>query len=130
MIRPFFTQSIFLFLPFVVLVGCTGGNQTEVSKSDSAETGVEVRLVIRWGGDDFASRQDLELRAIIERTIEARDVGRVLGSGTGMGWMDVRIKAENRTEAKKALEALMKEVAPQAAYSIAFRTPPLSTPQP
>jgi hypothetical protein len=127
MIGQLSIRCLFSFLSLVLLMSCTRGEQTEVSKPGSAEASGEVRLVIRWGGDDFASRQDLELRTRVEGLIEERNVGRVLSSGTGMGWMDMWIKVENKTEAKKALEAIMKEVAPQTDYSIAFPSPAASS---
>jgi hypothetical protein len=129
MVRANFIRCFLPFLSFVLLLSCTGGEQAEVTKPDGAEAGGEVRLVIRWGGDDFASRQDIEMRTRIEGLIEERGVGHVLRSATGMGWMDIWIRVENKIKAKKALEAMMKEVAPQTDYSIAFPSPPVSSSQ-
>jgi hypothetical protein len=130
MIRHCVIRCFLPFLSLVVLIGCSDGGQAEVSESSDAGAGGEVRLVIRWGGDDLASKQDLELRSKLEGLIEHRHVGRVRRSGTGMGWMDVWVKVENKTEAKKALEAIMKEVAPQTDYSIASPSAPASSSQP
>jgi hypothetical protein len=130
MAPSYLLRCFFPFLSLVLFIGCSNDEPTEVSRSHDAEAGGELRLVIRWGGDDLASRQDIELRSKVERLIEERAVGRVLRSGTGMGWMDVWVKVENKTSAKKTLEAIMKEVAPQTRYSIAFPSPSLPSSQP
>ena len=101
MVRDYLIRCFFPFSSLFLLISCSSGEQAQVSKPNDAEAGGELRLVIRWGGDDFASRQDLELRSKVEGLIEERDVGRVLRSGTGMGWMDVWVKVENKAEAKE-----------------------------
>ena len=123
-------RCLFPFLSIVVLTGFSNAEQAEVSRSSDGGAGGALRLVIRWGGDDLASRQDLALRNKIERLIEERDIGRVLRSGTGMGWMDIWIRVKDKKEAKKALEGVMGEVAPHIDYSIAFPNPPPRSPQP
>jgi hypothetical protein len=130
MARRSLIRWFLLFLSLFVLMTCNGGEQAEVAEFSDSGTAGELRLIIRWGGDDFASRQDLELRSSIEALIEERHVGRVLRSGTGMGWMGVWVKVENKTEAKKALEVIMKEIAPRSDYSISFPSPPASSSQP
>jgi hypothetical protein len=70
------------------------------------------------GGDDFASKQDLEMKGRIESLIDERKAGQVTRSGTGMGWMDIWVRAKDKGKARGALEAIMKEIAPQAKFSI------------
>jgi len=77
-----------------------------------------LRIIIKWSGDDFASKQDLETRSKIESLIVERGVGRILRAGTGMGWMDIFVEAGDRESAKKAIREIMEEAAPKAKYLI------------
>jgi hypothetical protein len=124
--RATYPLVIALFLP------CSGDASESVhtSPSHNLTQAGELRLVIRWGGDDFASKQDLELRSKLETLIEEKEVGHVFRSGTGMGWMDIWVKVENKGQARKALEGIMREVAPQKEYSVVFPSPPVSSSKP
>ena len=77
-----------------------------------------LRIIIKWPGDDFASKQDLETRGKIEKLIVERGVGRILRNGTGMGWMDIFVGAEDSESAKKAIDKIMEEVVPKIKYLI------------
>jgi hypothetical protein len=106
----------------LLIAGCSNSGPSDTGRGPSSSkhtpAGGELRIVIRWGGDDFASKQDLEMRGRIEALIEEREVGEIVRSGTGMGWMDIWVKAEDKDNARRAVEAIMKEVAPQARFSI------------
>ncbi len=77
-----------------------------------------LRILIKWSGDDFASKQDLEIRSKIETLITERGVGRIVSSGTGMGWMDIQVEVRDRANAREAIDQIMGEVAPEAKYLI------------
>ncbi len=79
---------------------------------------IPMHLIIKWPGDDFASRQDLETRSKIESLIVERDVGKITRVGTGMGWMDIWIEVIDKENAKKAIDRIMVEAAPKAKYLI------------
>jgi hypothetical protein len=106
----------------LLICGCSNGGPSDTGKGPSSSkhtpAGGELRIVIRLGGDDFASKQDLEMRGRIEGLIDERKVGQVTRSGTGMGWMDIWVEAEDKDSARKAVEAIMKEVAPQVKFTI------------
>lgn len=77
-----------------------------------------LRLVIRWPGDDFASRQDIEERNKIQRLIYERKLGKIISAGTGMGWMDIVVKVKNKQTAQSSISELMHTVAPTRKFTI------------
>ena len=117
-------KNIFALLSGVILlllIGCSGeGPDRGTSLLPSHKTSMPtiLRIIIKWPGDDFASKQDLETRSKIENLIVERGVGRILGDRTGMGWMDIVVEAEDRESAKKAINEIMGEAAPKAKYFI------------
>jgi spermidine/putrescine-binding protein len=114
--------TLFVAILLSLIAGCSNNEPSDTGKTPSSSedtlAGGELRIVIRWGGDDLASKQDLEMRARIEGLIEERGVGQVTRSSTGMGWMDIWIKVKDKHEARGAVDAIMKEIAPHAKFSI------------
>jgi hypothetical protein len=45
-------------------------------------------------------------------------VGKIIRVGTGMGWMDIALKVENKEDARVALEEIISEVAPGMKFAI------------
>ncbi|MEJ2099516.1 MAG: hypothetical protein P8X68_06025, partial [Desulfobacterales bacterium] len=76
------------------------------------------RILFRWPGDDFATKQQLEVRDKIERLISERRIGRVIQSGTGLGWMDIVIQVKEKETAKERVKKIIKENAPNARFTI------------
>jgi hypothetical protein len=111
------TITFFLVLTLLCLGGCgnedPGGREpasAPVSKSDAV--GGLLHIVFKWPGDDFASRQELEIRDRIARTIEERGIGTVARVGTGMGTMEIVVKVEKKEAARPEIEAIVREMAP------------------
>ena len=77
-----------------------------------------LRIVFKWPGDDFASRQDLATRDKIGDLIRERGVGKVVSVATGMGWMDIHIEVEDKDSATPRLEAIIKETEPGIIFTI------------
>ncbi len=112
-----FLSGVILFL----LIGCPGegpAQGTSLLPSHKTSQPTILRIIIKWPGDDFASKQDLETRSKIENLIVERGVGRILRAGTGMGWMDIFVEAEDKESAKNAINEIMGEAAPKAKYLI------------
>ena len=77
-----------------------------------------LRLIIKWPGDDLASKQDLEIRDKIEQRIVAEKVGNIVRSGTGMGWMDIVLQVKDTARARIEIESIMKAIAPDSMFAI------------
>jgi hypothetical protein len=77
-----------------------------------------LRLVIRWPGDDFASRQDIETQNKIQNLISERKVGKIISAGTGMGWMDIVIRVKDKTIARSSISEIMRIAAPTRKFTI------------
>jgi len=77
-----------------------------------------LRVVIRWPGDDFASRQDVETRNKIESLILERKVGIITRVGTGMGWMDIAVEVKDKQVARSSISEIMRMVAPTRKFTI------------
>jgi hypothetical protein len=105
----------------LLLIACSGEGPdrgTSVLPSHKTSMPTILRIIIKWPGDDFASKQDLEARGKIENLIVERGVGRILRDGTGAGWMDIFVEAEDRESTKKAIDKIIGEAAPKAKFFI------------
>jgi hypothetical protein len=106
----------------IFLFGCSNDNPQDKTihylKSDNMSSESNVRLVIHWPGDDFASKQDLETRDKIEGLIVERKVGKIIRVGTGMGWMDISIAVKDKRVAQTVIKEIIKTVAPTVKFSI------------
>ena len=118
-----FFVMFFSILPIVTtVIGCSDDgphNQTaKTSKTGAVHDENLLRVVIRWPGDDFASRQDIETRNKIQNLIFERNVGKVIRAGTGMGWMDIIIEVKDKKIARSAISEIMRIVAPARKFTI------------
>jgi ABC-type glycerol-3-phosphate transport system substrate-binding protein len=112
------TTIIFFFLlALLCLAGC--GNADPVGRdpgsapvTTSDAVGGSIHIVFKWPGDDFASRQELEIRDKIARTIEERGIGTVTRVGTGMGTMEIVVKVRQKEAARSEIEAIIRKIAP------------------
>jgi hypothetical protein len=98
-----------------LLGSCTDGEPPASVGEGQAQN---LRLVIKWPGDDLASKQNLELRAKIEQLLVKQKVGKILRSGTGMGWMDIVVEVEDVERARIETEAVVKAIAPDLKFAI------------
>ena len=109
-------------LALLTVVGCSGdappdktARSPELEMMRDANT---LRVVIRWPGDDFASRQDIETRNKIESLISDRKVGKIIRVGTGMGWMDIAVEVKDKQVARSSIAEIMRIVAPRRKFTI------------
>jgi len=77
-----------------------------------------LRIVIRWPGDDFASKQDLETRDRIRKRLMEKGVGRIVRAGTGMGWMDILVEVRDREAAISEIQEIMKDIDPAIKFTL------------
>jgi hypothetical protein len=114
----------FIVLVFILLLAAGCGNEepnNAVKKPpvrDKTAAHNTLRIVFKWPGDDFASRQDLAIRDKIGDLIRKRGVGKIIRAGTGMGWMDILIEVENKDNATPKLETIIKETEPAIIFTI------------
>ena len=119
-------KSIFFIILMAVIllliVNCSNSDPSQTPQSPELSSGNQpekkFRILFRWPGDDFATKQQLEVRDKIERLISERRIGRVIQSGTGLGWMDIVIQAKEKETAKERVKKIIKENAPNARFTI------------
>ncbi|MDY6844043.1 MAG: hypothetical protein SVW57_08140 [Thermodesulfobacteriota bacterium] len=112
-------RSVFCILCvlLVVLLGCSHDPSDENGETPhKARAYDRIIIIFDLPGDDFASKDDLEMRRTIQSLIEEQGIGVVTKIGTGMGMMDMHIEVSDTEKAKKAIEVLMKKHAPTTQY--------------
>jgi hypothetical protein len=109
-------------MALILLFGCTDDasrdKMPQSLKSGNMGSGNNLRIVIHWPGDDFASQKDLETRDKIEGLIVNRKVGKIIRLGTGMGWMDILIAVKDKTAAGPEIRKIIETVDPTVKYVI------------
>ena len=114
----------FILLAVVLLFATGCGDEEPINAMkkppvhDKTAARNTLRIVFKWPGDDFASRQDLTIRDKIGNLISERGVGKIIRAGSGMGWMDILIEVGNKDSATPKLEAIIKEAQPAIIFSI------------
>ena len=118
------TRIILWFSPFILalIIGCNAADQPDETRQPHASSDIasdgKLRVIIRWYGDDFASKQDLALRDKLAAEIQQRHVGRVVRTGTGMGWMDIAVAVADISLARREIESIIAQIAPDVRYTI------------
>lgn len=102
-------STIFLAIIFTAVFSCSDSESLISSNENKAGN---LRIIIKWPGDDFASTQDLETRNKIGQVISDRGIGKILRSGTGMGWMDIVVEVKNKAAARIEIQEVVKQIAP------------------
>ena len=97
---------------------CFGCTEDSSSPINTRIVSSHLRIVIKWPGDDMADRQELELRDHIAQRIVNENIGKIVRSGTGMGWMDIVVAVENSESNRSIIEQIIKEIMPNSGYTI------------
>lgn len=113
---------ILSLMAILTIFGCSddvsNGKTAKTSERGMMLDDNKLRVVIRWPGDDFASRQDIETRNKIESLILERKVGKIILVGTGMGWMDIAVEVKDKQAARSSISEIMRIVAPTRKFTI------------
>ena len=113
---------ILSWMALLTVIGCTDdvphGKNAISPESEMMRNENTLRIVIRWPGDDFASREDIETRNKIESLISERKVGKTTRVGTGMGWMDIAVEVKDKHIARSSIAEIMRIVAPTRNFTI------------
>ena len=111
-----------LVFAFLLSSDCRDKESTNARKNTPAEdkTGehYNLRIVFKWPGDDFASRQDLAIRDKIGELIGERGVGKIIRTGNGMGWMDILIEVHDKGIATPEIISIIKETKSELNFTI------------
>jgi hypothetical protein len=119
-------KLIFLIVRMAIIllpvINCSNSDPSQEPPSADIASGNQpdknLRILFRWPGDDFATTQQLEARDKIERLISERQIGNVVQSGAGMGWMDIVTEVEEKGNAREKIEKIIKEISPDAKFTI------------
>ncbi len=113
---------ILSLIAILTVTGCSDNaphdKTAKTSKQEILHDENRLRLVIRWPGDDFASKQDIETRNEIESFIFERKVGKIISAGTGMGWMDIVVEVKDKQIARSSISEIMRIAAPTRKFTI------------
>jgi hypothetical protein len=113
---------ILSLIALLTVIGCSNdashGETAKTSGLGTIHDENTLRVVIRWPGDDFASRQDIEERNKIQNLIDEGKVGKIISAGTGMGWMDIAIEVKDKKAARLSISEIMRMVAPTRKFTI------------
>ncbi len=107
---------------FLITSSCSSGGSSSEKTSPSVSSyeseNKNLRIIFKWPGDDFASRQALETRAKIEKRIMERAVGKIIRTGTGMGWMDIVVEVKSGEDSRIEIERMIREMASEIKFAI------------
>jgi hypothetical protein len=107
---------------FLLVINCSNGDPSQRPPSSDSASGRQpdknLRILFRWPGDDFATKQRLENRDKIVSLISKRQIGRVIQSGTGMGWMDIVVEVAEKENVRGNIEKIIREISPDAKFTI------------
>ena len=101
--------SVLVMLIVFAAVGCTSD---EDRQSNGQLGSGKLRIVMRWAGDDFAAQQDLAIRDQVAQHLVDSGAGKLVRTGTGMGWMDIVIEVQNKESARQEIAAIVNRIAP------------------
>ena len=106
------TSAVKRLLPFVIVLplACGGENPTSFVREavSQVKTHPRVQMSIRLRAEE-PSAEELELRRQIEQRIEQDNVGRLVSSGGGGGYMDVTVEVENTADAIEKLRRIAQD---------------------
>jgi hypothetical protein len=101
--------SVLVMLIVLAVVGCTSDEDRQSTGQPSSG---KLRIVMRWAGDDFAAQQDLTIRDQVVRHLVDSGAGKLVRTGTGMGWMDIVLEVQNQERARQEIAAIVNRIAP------------------
>jgi predicted TIM-barrel enzyme len=101
-----------LLILMVIFMACAKNESSTVDliKNVAAEARSKprVQVMIRMAGD-AATPDELELQRSIEDRIERAHIGRLVGSGSEAGYMNVTIEVETTAKAITELRAVLRD---------------------
>lgn len=80
--------------------------------------GVCLWVEIDLKGDGFPTIEELAARNEIMRLVEEREIGRLGGSGGGLGVMDFEVSVANDRSARGKISRLVRRILPRRKFTI------------
>ncbi len=114
MTRPYIIEIAVI----VVLVFGLGCAEDKPPIPATVENSNALRIIFNWPGDDLASRQELEIRDRIAQRIVREGIGKIIRSGTGMGWMDLVVAVDDTGIARGKIEPILRTLSPDSGFTI------------
>ena len=111
---------VFPVVLMVFALGCAEDRPPDMTNHADRRT---LRIVFKWPGDDMAGRKALEDRDRIARRIVQAGIGKLIRSGTGMGWMDILVEVDDRESARTEIEQIVRELSPDSKFDISLDPP-------
>lgn len=71
---------------------------------------VYVEMIINLAGESFANAEEFRLKQELSDLIELRQIGKVVGSGSGLGQMDIGVEVVDLETGKSRLRQLAEEL--------------------
>lgn len=68
-----------------------------------------VEMIMKLSGDSLANPKELQLKDELTQRIQARQIGKVVGSGSGLGEMDIGVDVADLETGKSKLRKLAEE---------------------
>jgi hypothetical protein len=75
---------------------------------------VEISFLV----DQFANRNEFDIRNQLIDELESRGFGKFVGAGSGLGTMDFSFHVENEAAASQLLAQVIGDIAPEVNYTV------------
>lgn len=69
-----------------------------------------LEMIINLAGESLAKPDELDLKWRLSKLIEARSIGTVIGSGSGLGKMDIGVEVDEVESSKSNLRQLAEDL--------------------
>jgi hypothetical protein len=101
--------SVLVLLIMFAAVSCTSDEDRQSTGKPGSD---KLRIVMRWAGDDFAAQKNLAIRDQVVQHLVDSGAGKLVRTGTGMGWMDIVMEVQNQERARQEIAAIVNRIAP------------------
>ena len=117
------------FLVLIVMTACSGGDETGVQPATEVirevttgmRSNARVQVSMRASAE-VPTPEDIEMRKRLEDAIEAENIGRLVSSSGGAGYVDIVVEVENTADAIPRIQEILRSM--DAARHATFKVIP------